>query len=377
MMVEDSEKNLWLGTYGNGIVRVTFGDSLQNPKKVSFYKEKEGLPSMRYVYPFLIKGKIIFGNEYGIYAHNPKNDRFEPYCELDTNLCNKARDIVKMYESPTGEIWILPYKNKFADLGYLKPQKDKSYEWIYKPFLRLPEMEMEFIYPEKDGIVWIGGTEGLFRYDSRKDLKNYEADFQTLIRKVSIGEDSVIYYGHPSSLAKIENSKGFAQGLDYSYNHIKFEFAAPFFDQEEKTLYSYQLEGFDEAWSDWTSEGVAKYTYLLEGNYVFKVKARNIYDQESSIASYSFRISPPFYRTWWAYGIYAILAAFGVFGIVKWNTSRLEKDKIRLETIVKERTAEVMLQKEEIQQQAEEIMVQRDNILETYQNNKMLIQIWL
>jgi signal transduction histidine kinase len=87
------------------------------------------------------------------------------------------------------------------------------------------------------------------------------------------------------------------------------------------------------------------------------VRAKNIYDVESEIVSFSFVIKAPIYRTGWAYLIYLMLFALFVIFIVKFYTNNLLQQKNLLEQKVEERT-------QEIQQKNEEILVQRDDILQ-------------
>ena len=65
--------------------------------------------------------------------------------------------------------------------------------------------------------------------------------------------------------------------------------------------YSYWLEGDDESWSKWSPEHKKEYTNLPPGEYVFKVKAKNIFETESEIAEYRFVINKPWFETTWYY----------------------------------------------------------------------------
>jgi serine phosphatase RsbU (regulator of sigma subunit) len=94
---------------------------------------------------------------------------------------------------------------------------------------------------------------------------------------------------------------------------------------------------------------------LYEGKYIFKVKGRNIYGFESQPAIFEFRILPPWYRTWWAYIIYILLLSVFILLLIKINARRLQKENIRLDKIVRDRTAEISMQKEEIQTQADNL----------------------
>ena len=61
-------------------------------------------------------------------------------------------------------------------------------------------------------------------------------------------------------------------------------------------LYSYKLEGFDADWSAWTSATSKSYTGLSDGDYTFKVKAKDgVGHEDPSPAAQSFRVdtTPP------------------------------------------------------------------------------------
>jgi serine phosphatase RsbU (regulator of sigma subunit)/ligand-binding sensor domain-containing protein len=351
-IIEDENGVIWLGTYSNGVIRVTPDfDNILNPKKVQYYTEKDGFASLIEILPFSYKNKIIWGSEKGLYIYNSVNDNFEPFCELGKQFCDGSQQVYSLTEMPDGKIWISPNENKIDDIGYLKPNESGSYDWIYKPFRRIPEMLLETFYIDSSGIAWIGGSEGLYRYNLSEDFKNYEQKFNCFIRKITFGNDSLLYSGNNLYLTDFENQFE----LKYENNSLKFEFAAPFFDQEEKTLYSYKLEGYDKDWSVYSNETKKEYTNLYEGNYTFKVKAINVYDVESEIDIFQITILPPWYRTWWALSFYVLLLGFFIFAIVKLYSRRLVKQKQNLEKIVVERTSEISNQKEEIQTQADEL----------------------
>ncbi|RPH25286.1 MAG: hypothetical protein EHM93_20110, partial [Bacteroidales bacterium] len=353
-IMEDENGDVWLGTSRNGVIRITpNGDMITKPMNIKYYTQKNGFASLSDVLPFRYKNKIIWGTEKGLYIYNPKTNKFEPFCELGEVFCNGSHSVYSLKEMPDGRIWICPKENKKAAIGYLQPTGQGNYDWVYAPFRRIPEMTLESFYIEPSGIVWIGGSEGLYRYDMSKDNKNYKQSFNCLIRNVTISADSLLYGGNTSdtTLSGFET----LTGIDYRFNSVKFEFAAPFFDYEEKTLYSYQLVGFDKEWSSWSREPKKEYTNLSEGAYTFRVKARNVYGVESRISTYQFTILPPLYRTWWAYSLYIILLTFFIFLTVRLFIYRLIKQKENLEQVVKTRTAEIVKQKEQIQAHEEEL----------------------
>mgnify|MGYP002467699611 FL=1 len=224
-------------------------------------------------------------------------------------------------------------------------------------------MQVHSIDP--DGTYWLYTPSlSLFSYNARQrhQLQNH---YPTLIRQVKTNNDSLLFAGygaHPPIT------------LDYTNNSIYFSYLSTYYVHPEKTHYSYQLEGYDPKWSKWTTETKKEYTNLPEGTYTFRVKAKNIYGIESTVASYQFKIHPPWYRTWWAYLIFGGLSLLALWVIIKLYTHRIQKQKIILERKVEARTTEILeknneitTQNEELFQQKEEIMAQRDAIEKQHQ----------
>ncbi|MHC1703294.1 MAG: response regulator [Tenuifilaceae bacterium] len=358
-IIEDSNGDLWLGTFTNGIIRVKIDQgSITKPKQIKYYSKNDGLSTLKGCKPFLFKGKIIWGTEKGIYFYNPLIDRFEPFNDLGEKLCNGQLGVENFLESPNGNVYLSSSNSKDGEIGYLVPTENSQYKLIDNPFHRLPEMaSISALHLDSNGAFWIGSNEGLFRYDPSKDIKNYDLGFNCLIRKISVGKDSVIYWGN-------QEYNQIVPKVDYKNNNIRFDFAAPFFDKEENTKYSYFLDGFDDNWSTWSTTTYKEYTKVKEGSYTFKVKALNIYNKESDIVEYRIKINPPWFRTSWAYLFYSSI----VIGIYIFSTrfySRiLISQKQKLERKVLDRTIEIRKQKDEIQSQAEEMAAQGEELQE-------------
>jgi len=357
-IVEDSNGNIWLGTYSNGIIKVVPNyENITNPKSVKYYTEKEGLLTLNSCLPYLYKDKILIATKKGIFIYNNINDNFEPFEDFGEQFCDGSREIA-FIKFVNNRIYISGWNNKTNKIGYLETDKTGKLNWINQPFCRLPDLEaIECVYVEPSGIFWVGGSDGLFRYDQAKDKKNYFQDFKCFIRNIK-SNDSIIFYGDiPYNENYTNNIK-----LKYKDNNIEFKFAAPFFDSEDLTQYSHLLQGFDNQWSDWQLKTEKEYTNLSQGNYIFKVKAKNIYGVESSIAIYNITILPPWYKTWYARISYVILIILFILLLIKIFTRRLIKQKERLEQIVKERTQEISEKNEELFQQNEEILTQKDEL---------------
>ena len=170
-------------------------------------------------------------------------------------------------------------------------------------------------------------------------LKNYKVN----IRQVALNTDSIIDYGSTAIESKFI--------FEFKNNATAFTFSAATYSNDEEVYYQYFLEGHDEDWSEWTTQNNKEYNFLHEGNYTFKVRAKNVYNQISEEDSFSFEILPPWYRETWAYIVYGVLILLLIYIIIRVATYRLQKSKRQLELIVEERTKDIVKEKEIVEEQ--------------------------
>ncbi len=338
---------IWLGTRYNGVIR------LKIHKDLSFtadnYNTSDGLPDGP-VNPYSTDSGILFGTIQGLYAFTDESivresvpDSLKDNKDFIKGYFSVMADKSGIYGQPVSylvdgndKIWICSDNNA----GYFS--KNDSLNFITRPFTGIDAGKINIIYPEETGICWIGATEGLIRYDEHT-VKDYNQDYPALIRKVTlIDSDSAVFMG--AGFRKMD----LVQPLNYRNNSLRFDFSASFYEYSGKILYSYSLDGRNSRWSQWSSENYQEFTNLREGKYTFSVKARNIYGTESSPANYSITILPPWYRSLPAYIVYIIIALMLLWLSARLYSYRLQRENIRLEGIITERTAEVVRQKDEI-----------------------------
>ncbi len=113
--------------------------------------------------------------------------------------------------------------------------------------------------------------------------------------------------------------------FSYRDNYLTFHYSATDWTAAHAIRYSYMLEGFDEVWTPATEETKAVYRNIPAGNYSFMVKAIGQGGIWSDPYTYAFSIRPPWWMTWWAYALYALLIAGSIGGYV----ARLRR-KVRL-----------------------------------------------
>lgn len=356
---EIDEETIWISTYYNGIKKL----NLDNNTIVDYGIEK-GLKSLVMNKFSILNDSLIIIGDGGAFVYDEPNDSIIPYKYLCKFLNKEHLNIFELNAVNNNDFWIYisDLNTKKWSVRHISLNENNELQEDSLVFKYLPDSELEGFYA-KDQYRIFGVGSAIYFYE-----ENYNFDpakkFNALIREIRLEDgDSVIFGGSyfewnedlEINLLSTEQPASLKYQLDYKYNDLTFYVAAPYFTKEDKIEFRYFLEGDDKRWSAWTSEPKYVRNNLHEGKYKFHVEARNVFGIVSEQAIYEFEILPPFYRSVLAIIFYFIAFIVFVWGVVKWNTRRLVQEKIQLEKIVAERTAEVRKQKDEIEQQKEEI----------------------
>jgi signal transduction histidine kinase len=335
-IAETQDGNLWLGTNTAGILLLHFDaiSSLGNPE-IKRFTRNDGLPDGG-ISVFSIAGINYFSSNAGLYRFNEELKTFV----VDTTFSGISNGVSSgnciLREDNNGNVWI----NCRGESAVAIKDNVGSYIIEKKSFLRFAKLSVYDMYPDENDLVWFGGPEGLIRYD-KKMRKAYDTPFQVLIRRVTVGKDSLIFGG---TLSSGEQKIDQQTVLPYSRNGLRFEFSATSFQAETENQYRTFLEGFDDGWSLWKDESKRDYTNLPSGSYRFHVLGKNVYGQLSNEAVFEFKILPPWYFTWPAFMVYGGLLIAGIFMV----------DKIQRKRVIGKERAKSQLREAELRTEAAE-----------------------
>ena len=335
-IAEGQTGDLWLVARGQRVLRVRFADDAGGAGDGVLVG---GRPAriLRFA-PEILKGRVavrsianraVFLAEDGIYEFDETARRFVPVANLGGLVRAGRRSFSWIAEDPHGNLWVASRKPGGVDLLWKQP--DGSYIPDNAGLRQIPVWS---IYPDSQGsLVWFCTPDHLLRYDP--SIRTETAGFATLVRKVTTEDDVTIYGGVVAADSGERHAPRAEPVLASDLNSLRFEFAAPRFDDAERNVFQSYLEGFDSGWSAWSREASRAYTNLPEGHYRFHARGRDVRSEVGEEAVFAFTILPPWYRTMWAYGFYAsLLCACLVAG---WNLqvrrtrSRLERQREHLE----------------------------------------------
>jgi len=191
------------------------------------------------------------------------------------------------------------------------------------------------VFKDKQGRLWFGTVEGVVEYEAQKVRVNTVEPFTHLT--------GLKIYHQPQPFP--ENGR-----FSYKNNYLTFNFIGISLTVPERVRYRYLLQGLDKDWSPPTKINSVTYPNLPFGKYTFKVIASNndgIWNK--SPVSYQFEILPPFWRTWW-FELLVTIAILGlIYFIIHLRTNRIERARKRLENKVRQRTIELLNEKEQLE----------------------------
>jgi signal transduction histidine kinase/ligand-binding sensor domain-containing protein/CheY-like chemotaxis protein/AraC-like DNA-binding protein len=283
---EDQDKNFWVGTEGGGL--------------------------------------LLFNREDGSYT------RFTTSDGLPSN------SIMRMLEDKHGNLWFSTYNGlcKFNTASRVCrnfSQSDglQSNQFSFNAGLALRSGEFMF-----------GGIKGLniFYPDSIYDSRETPRLFLTDMRISNTPVSETQSYITKRDLEKIQQVT-----LPFDRAILSLDFTALEFTGADKIKYAYVLEGWEKDWNYVSNNRTANYSRLQEGTYNFKVKVTNsdgVWSEETSLLQII--VSPPWYRSWWAYLCYALAFLSAVYMYVLYNKRRERmRYKIKLAQLEKEKEREL------------------------------------
>ncbi len=365
---KDSKGNIWvcandgIGKYSNGTFKwYTVEDGLNYPIVLQMTEDLLG----RYWFASYLGGINIFDGE-----------KFT-YLTMKDGL--SSDNIYSITTDQNGNIWA--GTGKGVDLiqvdtsGIITGIQNFG---IYDGFTGI-ENNGTAIYIDREENLWFGTVRGAMRYDPKKTQANLHEP-QTHISNVKLYFREIDWRrdDYANCLTGVSPWFNIPAGLVFPHdsNHLSFEFEALSFQVPEKVRYQWKLEGLDKEWSPVSNKTEAIYANIPPGEYTFMVKAMNndgIWNETPT--TFSFRIRPPWWGTWYFFILMAILVLTTITLIFRFRIKLIEAKRQELEKIVKEKTTEVRKQNRTLEKQKEEIIAQTERLQTSYTNLENLSEI--
>ncbi|WP_395048451.1 two-component regulator propeller domain-containing protein [Flavobacterium sp.] len=275
----DKEGILWVGTWNGGLNKYNIKTG-----KIKSYTIKDGLPSMgiQGILPDEKNKALWLSTFEGMSRFSLKEEQFNNF---------------SMEDGIQGRL--------FADGSCLKTS---------------------------NGLMIFGGQNGITVFNPNDITKNSTPP-KVFITDFKIGDISL--FTNNNSLTKNGPNKKENIVLKFNQNNLSINYTGIHYANPASNKFTYKLENYDNSWREVGNIRMAYYYNLPPGDYTFKVKAANsngVWNETG--ASIPFSITPPWWRTWWAYAIYGLLFIVLVFSIDRFQRKRLlEKQRVMAKEI--------------------------------------------
>ena len=305
---------LWMGL-DDAVVRTVITDS----PKYKYFMLKDDFPQRYYV--DYVNDTLFVFSESGIKYLNKKDDSFQNYKDYIAIAGRKFNFILSQPGYPwvnNGDEWIC--LNRDVNVS----KADRSLLKLFDDIIS--------IFTDASSLLAITGDNKVYRIQ-RNVLKTVSPDFNLFIKSISNEK------GNYFNLSDIV--------LGSRDNNIYFELASPSYIKEKSVQFQYIVDRIMDDWSKWTTASVIN-LMLQPGRYTLKVRAKDLWGNVSEPITVNFTIKAPFTRTVFFYLLLSVTGIALIAGIIKLREKRLREEKLILEEKVRERTAEIEAQKEEI-----------------------------
>ena len=283
----EPDRYLWVGTAGGGLNRLD-----NESGTFAHFTERDGLPN-NVVYAILTdtSGRLWMSTNRGLSRFDPVRRRFRNY-DAGDGLQSDEFNSGAAFRSPRGELFF----GGIYGFNYFRPEEVRN-------------------NPHVPEVVITGFRRGN-RYETVRDTGS--------ILRATISETDTLR-------------------LSYRDAVLTFEFAALEYSAPAKNRYAYRMVGFNDEWFESGSVRAATYTNLPPGHYTFQVRASNndgVWNEQGK--SLAVIILPPWWRTWWAYALYAALALAALYGARRYEMNRLRlEQRLEIERLEAEQLREL------------------------------------
>ncbi len=323
-LCDDEKGNLYLGTYGSGMLYVDFVSG--EIKKID---KNAGLPN-NIIYGILNDGKRIWiSTNKGIASYNPSNTDVKSYLEVHGLVSNEFNSNA-FFNSSNGELFF----GSIYGYNVFRPNE-----------LNIANTEQEVIITKfKLNGGWLKpGQEG--------------SPLKQPIAKTSFIE------------------------LPYTDRSFTIRFQTSDLSNPELTQFKFELIG--SVYSERFIEKNREITFnsLSPGDYQLKIYAKlgeGSWSKKPKVLEIS--ILPPYWGTWWFWTIVALIISVLAFLFFKRRIESERREQVKLEIKVTERTREISNQKSRIEEQSKLLEEEKNNVVlqqELLQVEKDNAERWL
>ena len=274
------------------------------------------------------KGILWAGTDVGLFQYDEVKDLFVQFNSPVFSM--GIETILSILEDDQHTLWITTAN------GILKISANRERIQMFNADYGILSSNWNWLnnYKATDGRLFIGGSNGYYMFKPEEINVSNPApvlNFSQLIigsKEIFPGNDGIL----SGPIWKTEKIN-----LAWNQNSFSVDFVAVNYNASDAIKYQYQLENFDHGWNNLGTDHKAYFFNVPPGNYKLRARAIN---SEGTITEkmMSIIISPPWWKTWWAYTLYALAFIVTILSYIGYRSAALKKENKILEEKVELRT---------------------------------------
>ncbi len=277
------------------------------------------------------KGIVWAGTDIGLYQYDEAKDLFVQFNPPVFSM--GIETILNILEDDQHTLWVTTAN------GILKISANRERIQMFNADYGILSSNWNWLnnYKADDGRLFIGGSNGYYMFKPEEINVSNPApllNFSQLIigsKEIFPGDGGIL----SAPVWKTEKIQ-----LDYNQNTFSLDFIALNYNSSEAIKYQYQLENFDDGWNNLGTDHKASFFNIPPGSYTLRVRAIN---SEGTITekTLSIIVSPPWWKTWWAYCLYALVIVGSIWSYIQYRSKALRRENLVLEQKVEHRTKQL------------------------------------
>ena len=320
-IAKDKKNNLWFANLG-GLDRF-ISDSNAFRHYLKGYSVRAVLVDT--------KGKIWAGTDIGLFQYDESKDQFIAFSSPVFSA--GIETILNLLEDDLQNIWIT------TSNAILKMSPDRERIQMFNAGYGILSSNWNWLnnYKASDGRLFMGGSRGYYMFKP-EELTVSTPPPLLHFSQLIIGSKDIFPGGEGILSAPIWKTEKIQ--LAHNQNTFSLDFIALNYNADDLIKYQYQLENFDPGWNNLGTDHKASFFNVPPGNYILRVRAIN---GEGTVTEkkLSITINPPWWKTWWAYCVYALLFGGSIWAYVQYRSKALRRENLVLEQKVEHRTQQL------------------------------------
>jgi len=316
-MIIDSKRRLWIGTEKKGV----FCRDLNNGSLTQYNNKYDAPNSLSSNSVNCIiednKQRIWIGtNGSGLNLFRPESNDFEVFTAEKDGLIDNT--IIALADSKTNKILI----GTNIGLSSYNVNSNVFSNFFYKNGFPLSSINEGSLFVSSSGDIFAGGVTGMIIF-TEDDLQQIRKPFNIQFTKLYVNNQEVKQHDESGIL---NESLPYVSKINIKpgVSVFSIDFATDNYIKAYQDEVEYRLKGYESQWMNARFGRMITYTNLSPGEYTLELRAKRFPHINKTLI---INVEPPFYRTWLAYILYALI----IIGTIYW-LSKQAKTRFYLKT---------------------------------------------